>query len=203
MPPSTCAPHILAASTIACASTPTGTQYDPVFGRSQYASLADERRSDVAQPAIRTNKPRAQQLRFMSAGSVIRPTSATGRTHPSPQRQKADIQGDVIATSAMAPCGLAQNVTRPGQPMRRQVVDRPHRTKWLPRSLAILLRSALIRSSHRSHPVKGSCVPLITRCVDPAGQAECLLLFEGLHRERCAPLQPATYRYRLCRTFGR
>lgn len=40
----------------------------------------------------------------------------------------------VIATSPLAPCGRTRKVTRPGQPMRRQVVLRPHRTKPVPRA---------------------------------------------------------------------
>ena len=42
----------------------------------------------------------------------------------------------VIATSPLAPCGRTQKVTLPGQPIRRQVVARPHRTKPGPRSRA-------------------------------------------------------------------
>ena len=42
----------------------------------------------------------------------------------------------VIATSPLAPCGRTQKVTRPGQPILRQVVARPHRTKPGPHSPA-------------------------------------------------------------------
>jgi hypothetical protein len=48
----------------------------------------------------------------------------------------------VIATSPLAPCGRTQKVTRPGQPILRQVVARPHRTKPGPRSRAMRFRSA-------------------------------------------------------------